>query len=82
MPLDEWSTAFRPTNEQGEPLPATDLPLVAALQDGRPAFSRFWITGYDGTRRYLSVVAFPLVGQNSRSLGAVAIFWEEDVPSE
>ena len=80
MPLEEWSTAFLPMDENGGPLPPGDLPLVIALQERRPAFASFWITGYDQTRRHLSVVAFPLTGQNSRDLGAVAMFWQEGPP--
>ena len=77
MPLEEWSTAFLPTDENGDPLLPDDLPLVIALKERRPAYASFWITGYDLTRRHLSVVAFPLTGQNSRDLGAVAMFWQE-----
>ena len=77
MPLEEWSTAFLPTNENGDPLPPNDLPLVIALRERRPAYANFWITGSDQRRRHLSVVAFPLAGQNSRDLGAVAMFWQE-----
>ena len=76
MPLSEWSTIFLPTDESGEPLPADALPLVRALEDGEPGHGTMWIRGLDGARRHISVTAFPLVAQNDRSLGAVAIFWE------
>lgn len=76
MPLEEWSTEFVPTNEKGEAIPPEGLPLVIALQEHRPAHDDFWIKGLDGVPRHLSVTAFPLIGQNARELGAVAIFWE------
>jgi PAS domain S-box-containing protein len=79
MSLDEWSSVFTPTDERGEPLPPEDLPLVCALERRRPAHGPMWIRGLDGAIRHISVTAFPLVGQNDRNLGAVAIFWE-DVP--
>jgi len=77
MPLSEWSTIFLPTDEFGAPLPAEALPLVRALEDGEPGHGTMWIRGLDGTQRHISVTAFPLVGQNDRGLGAVAIFWED-----
>lgn len=76
MPLSEWSTIFTPTDEHGVPLPAEALPLVRALEDHDPAHGTMWIRGLDGTMRHIAVTAFPLVGQNDRDLGAVAIFWE------
>jgi PAS domain-containing protein len=76
MPLSKWSTIFLPTDEFDEPLPPDALPLVRALEDGEPGYGTMWITGRDGMRRHISVTAFPLVGQNDRGLGAVAIFWE------
>ena len=77
MPLDDWATVFTPTDEAGDTVPPEALPLVVALQERRPAHSEFWITGLDGFRHHLSVTAFPLIGQNERDLGAVAIFWED-----
>jgi PAS domain-containing protein len=81
MPLEEWASAFNPTTEDGEPLAADDLPLAIALRDQRPAhLGPFRILGLDGVARSIAVTAFPLVGQQGRRLGAVAIFWEVDPP--
>ena len=76
MSEKEWTTVFQPTDEDGRPLPAAELPLVVALQESRPAHSGFWIRGLDGVLRQIEVMAFPLIGQSDRRLGAVAIFWE------
>jgi PAS domain S-box-containing protein len=76
MSEKEWTTVFQPTDEDGRPLPAGQLPLVVALQESRPAHSGFWIHGLDGTLRQIEVMAFPLIGQSDRRLGALAIFWE------
>lgn len=78
MPMEEWSTIFVPTDENGRPLPPEQLPLVIALQDQRPAHSILWIKGLDGISRKLEVAALPLRGQAGRDLGAAAIFWEID----
>lgn len=77
MPLEEWGTIFVPTDRDGAPLTPGSLPLAIAVQHHRPEYGQISITGRDGVRRDLSVMAFPLVGQNDRHLGAIAIFWED-----
>jgi PAS domain-containing protein len=76
MPAGEWATVFTPTDESGAPLPPESLPLMVALAEHRPDHLRFWICGLDGARRHLEVTAFPIVGQEQRCLGAIALFWE------
>jgi PAS domain-containing protein len=76
MSAAEWTTLFDPTDDAGLPFPAESLPLVIAFVERRPAQHRFWIQGLDNARRCIEVVAFPLVGQQDRFLGAAAIFWE------
>ena len=80
MSMEEWSTAFTPTAEDGSPLAADALPLVIALQEHRAAHRVMWIRGLDGIRRRIGATAFPLEGQGGRHLGAVAIFWEDAEP--
>lgn len=75
LPLAEWATIFVPTDEHGNVLPPDDLPLVIAVRERRPAIGSFWITGFDGIQRHLTVAALPLVGQSQRDLGSVAYFW-------
>src|SRR3954453_7540529 len=77
MPLEEWGTKFLPTDTEGIGRAPEELPLAVALAERRPAHGRISITGMDGQRRHLAVTAFPLVGQNERELGAVALFWED-----
>lgn len=76
MPVDVWSTLFKPTDEAGNTLDPDSLPLVIALRDQSPAHREFWIEGLDGVRRKIQVTAFPINGQAERYLGALAIFWE------
>ncbi len=76
MPVAEWSTIFKPTDETGAPLAPETLPLVIALKERRPAHRSLRIYGLDGVLRQIEVTAFPLIGQAERYLGAVAIFWE------
>jgi PAS domain-containing protein len=76
MPVEEWSTVFKPVDAIGNPLAPEKLPLVISIRDKKPAQADFWIEGLDGTRRYLSVTSFPIIGRGHRFLGAIAIFWE------
>jgi len=76
MPVDEWSTIFKPTDDAGAPLKPEALPLVIALTECRPAHGGFWIRGLDGVQRHIEVTAFPFIGQAERYVGAIALFWE------
>lgn len=76
MPVEQWSTIYNPTDENGEPLSQDSLPLVIALTQHCPAHRTMWIDGLDGVRRRIEVTAFPIDGQAERYLGALAIFWE------
>jgi PAS domain-containing protein len=71
---------FVTTAEDGSPIRAEELPIVVALNEGRPDHLRIRILGLDGTSRLINVSAFPVEGQGGRQLGAVAMFWE--VPGE
>ena len=76
MPVEQWSTIFKPTDETNKPLAPEALPLVIAVKQHRPAHRDMWIQGLDGVRRRIEVTAFPIDGQAERYLGALAIFWE------
>jgi PAS domain-containing protein len=78
IPLEDWSTAFSPTAEDGTPIPRERLPLVIALHKRQATHRAFRIRSFDGVPRLIEVTAFPLEGQGGRQLGAVAIFWEQD----
>jgi PAS domain-containing protein len=76
MPIAEWSTIFEPTDEAGQLIAPANNPLVIAMAERRPTHRTLWIQGLDKVRRHLEVTCFPLIGQASRYLGAIAIFWE------
>ncbi len=71
-----WSRIFIPTDENGVPLLPESLPLVIAIEEQRPAYRKFWISGMDNVRREIEVTAFPLIDRDKQRLGAIAIFWE------
>jgi PAS domain-containing protein len=76
MPAEVWSSAFTPVDDQGQPVPPEDLPLMIALARQRPAYKRFYIQGMNGVRRQIEVAAIPIVGLQGEFLGAAALFWE------
>lgn len=80
MPVEEWSTIFKPVDAAGHLLPAEELPLVRTLRDRRPAHGTFWIESLSGEKNQISVTSYPLIGRPDRFLGAVAIFWKTDEP--
>ena len=74
--VDEWATTWLPTGSGGQPIPRDEVPLVIALREKRPTRRDIWITGHDGVRRHIDVLAFPLMGIAGGLVGAIAIFWE------
>ena len=76
MPAEAWSTAFTPVDEQGQPIPPEDLPLMLALTTRRPAHKRYYIHGLNGVRRHIEVVAIPIAGLQREFLGATSLYWE------
>jgi PAS domain-containing protein len=77
MPLPEWYDAFRPSDEDGSLIEQEEHPLNVARTRLQPCHRRFSYRALDGRQRGIEGTAFPLVGQCSRHLGAVGVFWEE-----
>lgn len=78
MPASEWSTSFRPVDEDGTPLPLEGLPLGVAITRHEADHRHLLIEGQDGVRRSIEVTAFPLFAHSENMVGAVAIFWEPE----
>ena len=70
----EWGSLFGPFDEQGEPIPYDDLPLVKAVRAGRPAHAEMTVRSTDGTEHDVEVSAFPIQTTHG-SQGAIAVFW-------
>jgi PAS domain-containing protein len=78
MPMEEWSSVFKITDENHNPLKPEEIPLSIALRECRPIHMGLWLAGLDDVRRRIQTTCFPLIGQADRFLGAVALFWEVD----
>lgn len=76
MPVAQWSTEFKPVDEQGKVLPPDELPLVKTLRNASPYHKSFWIESLQGKNQKISVTSYPIIGRTGNMLGAVAIFWK------
>ncbi len=75
MPVEEWGTIFNTKDENGDPLPPEELPLVMTLANQLPYFKTFWIESLKGISEKISVSSYPIIGRAGIFHGAVAIFW-------
>ena len=76
MPVEEWSTIFKPLDEGGQPLAPEELPLVRTLGDEYPHHKNFQIESLKGERLNISVTSYPIISRSGKFIGAVAIFWK------
>jgi PAS domain-containing protein len=75
MPVEEWSTIFKPYDVEGKEIPPDDLPLVKTLKECFPYHKAFWIESLKGKSEKISLTSYPIIGRTGKFLGAVAIFW-------
>lgn len=76
MPVQEWSTIFKPIDEDGSHLAPAELPLVRTLGDEYPHHKKFYIESLKGEKQHISVTSYPIISRSGKFLGAVAIFWK------
>jgi hypothetical protein len=75
MAVEEWGNIFKNKDDDGNPIPAEELPLVKTLTNRLPYHKTFWIESLQGTAERISVTSYPIIGRAQAFLGAVAIFW-------
>ena len=78
LPVETWSTMFKPVDEKGNSIFPDKLPLVRTLKYQKPHHGSFFIHSLKGEKNKISVTAYPIIGRPDRFLGAVAIFWKTD----
>jgi hypothetical protein len=76
----DWTRTFQFTDDNGEPIPAADMPLGIAMRERRVSHRTFHLRGLDGIRHQMDEIAIPLLSTSGRFLGAIALFVETDDP--
>src|SRR5258705_7071499 len=76
----EWSALFSPAHRDGSAMKREEQPLFVATERREPCHRRGWVRGLDGIARDMEGIAFPLIGQGERMLGAVGMFWDPAAP--
>jgi len=77
MPVKEWSTIFKPLDNNGDPMPPEKLPLVKTLSKQYPYHKSFHIESLKGKKQAISVTSYPIISRSGNFVGAVAIFWKQ-----
>ncbi len=76
IPVEVWSTIYKPIDVDGKTIPPDDLPLVKTQRDCSPHHKTFWIESLKGKAAKISITSYPISGRTGKFLGAVAIFWK------
>ena len=78
LSLREWSNRLRSSDDTGRALDDDESLFVAALRRREPVHRHIFLRSMDGERRKLQGTALPLIGEESRLLGVLGLFWEPD----
>jgi len=76
MTPEEYTERFRPSDDDGTPIPVLETPLGVAITRRESAHGRLVIHGADGVARPIEATAFPLLAHAGDFVGAIAFFWE------
>jgi PAS domain S-box-containing protein len=76
MQMSEWAGAYPASDLEDRPLSASELPLVRALREQRPAHLTLRVRTADDQVRHVAVTALPLFAEAGDLVGGMAVFWE------
>jgi PAS domain-containing protein len=75
MSAEEWTSAFGPLDERGEPIDVDRLAVTEAIRAGRPSHGEFRIRSAGGGLTRIEASAVPIVASAQGSSGAMIFFW-------
>ena len=75
MPAAEWTSRFAAVDDDRNPIPPQDRPMMRVLVECVPVSQRMWLRSSNGDWRHVNITAFPLIGEKGLLLGAMSIFW-------
>ena len=76
MPAAEWTARIAAVDDNRNPMPPGERPMMKVLAERRPVSYTMWTRSTDGEWRHLHITAFPIIGEHDALLGAMSIFWE------
>jgi PAS domain-containing protein len=71
---EQWGSIFGPFDENGQPIPYDELPLVISIRNGRPAHAEMQVRSAEGVEHRIEVSALPIQTPHG-SRGGIAFFW-------
>jgi len=74
LSAEQWTSAFGPLGEHGEPLDYEELPAVLTVREQRPYHGTFRIRAAGGEPCDVAASAIPIIGLGGSS-GAIVFFW-------
>ena len=75
MPAAEWTSLFAAVDDDRNPIPPEDRPMMRVLAECVPVSQTMWLRSSNGDWRHVNITAFPLIGEKGLLLGAMSIFW-------
>jgi PAS domain-containing protein len=72
----EYGELFRPSDDEGNPIPILETPVGLAFSRGVPGHMALTLRGADGVTRPIEATAFPLLAHTNEQVGAIVFFWE------
>jgi PAS domain-containing protein len=75
MPAAEWTSRFAAVDDDRNPIPPEDRPMMRVLAECVPVSQTMWLRSSSGDWRHVNITAFPLIGEKGLLFGAMSIFW-------
>jgi PAS domain-containing protein len=75
MSAAEWTSRFAAVDDDRNPIPPEDRPMMRVLAECAPVSQTMWLRSSNGDWRHVNITAFPLIGEKGLLFGAMSIFW-------
>jgi PAS domain-containing protein len=75
MSAAEWTSRFAAVDDDRNPIPPEDRPMMRVLAECAPVSQTMWLRSSNGDWRHVNITAFPIIGEKGLLFGAMSIFW-------
>ena len=76
MLASQWGAQFNVTDEERNPLPREEWPLVIAMTQQTPVSRIIWVRSHESAWRHVNWTSVPFIAQGGEFLGVQSVFWE------